>query len=177
MICKNCQKNVATVHVTEILEGPEDGADDGSPVVEEQHLCEVCAQAGQLPHASPAPKTMADIWKLLHQSAQKARKRRATVRCRDCQTSLEELRQRGRLGCATCYEVFASYLGELFERMHGAREHRGRLPGLAEDSVERLEQIRGLKQELEEAIQEEAYERAAGIRDELRVLESGSEGA
>jgi len=59
--------------------------------------------------------------------------------------------------------------------MHGAREHRGRLPGLGEKSLERLEQIRGLKQELEAAIQEEAYERAAGIRDELRVLESGSE--
>ena len=171
MICKNCQKNVATVHVTEILEEGSEG--DGKANVQEQHLCEICAQAGQLPHASPNPKTMADIWKLLHQSAQKARKARATVRCGDCQTTLEELRQRGRLGCEACYEVFAAYLGELFERMHGAREHQGRLPGLAGDGQARLEQIRGLKEELEKAVREEAYERAAGIRDELRVLEEG----
>ena len=65
MICKNCQKNVATVHVTEVLEPQDPESGDDTPVVEEQHLCEVCAQAGQLPHASPAPNTMADIWKKL----------------------------------------------------------------------------------------------------------------
>jgi len=169
MICKNCQKNVATVHLTDVLEEEGPG---GQPQVEERHLCEICAQALHLPHASPQPKSMADIWKLLHKSAQKARKRRSTLRCQECETTLEELRQRGRLGCATCYEVFSGYLEELLERMHGAREHRGRLPGVAPASVEQREQIRGLNRELEEAIDAEAYEVAAGIRDKLKGLQA-----
>ncbi|MFT5052895.1 MAG: protein arginine kinase activator [Chlamydiales bacterium] len=170
MICKNCQKNVATVHLTDILEEETPGE---RPQVEERHLCEICAQALHLPHASPQPKSMADIWKLLHKSAQKARKRRPTLSCKECETTLEELRQRGRLGCATCYEVFAGYLDELLERMHGAREHCGRLPGLAQASVERREEIRGLNRELEQAIDAEAYELAAGIRDKLKGLQAG----
>lgn len=164
--CSGCKKSVATVHVTEIQEESE-GA---KRTVREQHLCEACAQSVGLPHSPVQNKTMADIWKLLQISAQKARKRKALT-CPHCKMTLEELRARGRLGCPKDYEIFGEYLGELLERMHGAREHVGRLPGLGEADLERIQRVQGLKQELERAIREEAYERAASLRDELKELE------
>jgi len=118
---------------------------------------------------------MADIWKLLQFSAQQVRQSGKTLTCPDCGMTLTELRRRGRLGCPKDYEVFREYLDELLERMHGATEHVGRVPGLAEGELERVRKISDLKHELGQAINEEAYERAARLRDELKTLEVDSE--
>jgi protein arginine kinase activator len=113
---------------------------------------------------------MADIWKLLQYSAQQTRKR-AVIRCPDCGMTLEEFRKKGRLGCPKDYEVFRPQIDELLERVHGATEHRGRVPGLSEKELLRIQRMTDLQQELENAIREEAYENAARIRDELKELE------
>jgi protein arginine kinase activator len=207
MICQNCLKNAATVHVTEIgapttptdgasgtAQGGEsaghaplefDGAEVASPApvvptptYTEQHLCEVCAQTLELPHAPALQKAQLDIWKLLQITAKQTR-RKGGPTCGGCGLHLEEFRRKGRLGCPQCYEAFAAHLGEVFERVHGARQHVGRLPGtdvappapsdaLALDREKRLVDLR---QKLEIAIREEAYENAARLRDELRQLE------
>jgi len=164
MHCENCNKNPATVHVTEI---PQEGDE-----AVQQNLCDVCAAQHDLPHNAAQPKSISDIWKLLQISAQKAAQRRKTVECEACGMSLEELRRKGRLGCPQCYEVFQSHLVDLFEGMHGAREHVGRLPGGAQAGRDKAHRIDSLREELEVAIREEAYERAASIRDELRTLEA-----
>ncbi|MFT4537793.1 MAG: protein arginine kinase activator [Planctomycetota bacterium] len=168
MICQNCQKTAATVHVTEI---PPDTAPEGSAQPVEHHLCEGCAVHHNVPHAAVPGKSMADIWKLLKKSAQHNAQKRQTVQCTDCGMTLEGLMQKGRLGCAACYVAFETYLGEHFERMHGAREHVGRLPGRTESQLGVEKAITNLREELEMAIEEEAYERAASIRDQLRNLE------
>jgi protein arginine kinase activator len=170
MICQHCEKNVATVHVTELLEGTE--SDPAAEQVLERHLCEGCAQEMDLPHTALPAKTMADIWKLLQLSAQQTRSKRKAITCPDCNMTLEELRRGGRLGCPKDYEVFKEYLGELLERMHGAREHVGRVPGLDENELERINRIQGLRGELDAAVREEDYERAAHLRDELKDLEA-----
>jgi protein arginine kinase activator len=168
MICQNCQKSAATVHVTEIVQP----AGAGGPSVREQHLCEACAQTLDLPHAPGGSKAPVDIWKLLQATAQQTR-RKAGPACRGCGMSLEEFRRKGRLGCAACYEAFAAHLGELFERVHGARRHVGRLPGVSPAQLERARRLDELRQRLEHAIREEAYENAARLRDELRRVEDG----
>ena len=60
MLCQNCQKNVATVQVTELIEN-----DSDDPEVREERLCEICAQSKDLPHAPVAKKSVTDILKLL----------------------------------------------------------------------------------------------------------------
>lgn len=172
MICQSCQKNVATVHVTEITEVPaaEGAAAAPERQVEEQHLCEVCAQTMDLPHMPAVKKSMADIWKLLQISAQQTRKK-AGPACPSCGMTLDEFRKKGRLGCAKDYEVFKGHILELLERVHGARTHIGRVPGTSEAEVERQRRMSTLRQELEVAIREEAYENAARLRDEIRQLE------
>ncbi len=178
MICQNCQKNPATVHVTEIEEPSpappaaetEPGSQQATPQVHEQHLCEICAQTMDLPHMPAVKKTMADIWKLLQISAQQTRKKGGPV-CPDCGMTLEEFRKKGRLGCAKDYEVFQAHILELLERVHGSRVHVGRIPGTSEAEVERQRRMHALRHELEVAIREEAYESAARLRDELKGLE------
>ncbi len=183
MHCQNCNKNPATVHVTD-LGGS--AAGEGENPVQERHLCEVCAQALDLPHMAQPKKTVADIWKLLQISAQATRKKGGPA-CPHCGMTLEEFRRKGRLGCAKDYEVFGPHIAELLERVHGARLHVGRLPGAAHvPAAQASEQASGqapeqatrearltqLRAKLAEAIRAEAYESAARLRDELRALES-----
>ena len=169
MICQNCQKIAATVHVTEI---PAPTAPGGPMQPVEHHYCEACAVHYNLPHSAIPGKSMADIWKLLKKSAQQNAQKRQTVQCPACGMTLEALMHKGRLGCPKCYEAFEAYLGEHFERMHGAREHVGRMPGRSEAQLGVEKAITNLREELEVAIEEEAYERAASIRDQLKTLES-----
>jgi protein arginine kinase activator len=184
MICQNCLKNVATVHVTEILQ-PEDAEAESAPTsaqsagpasapktVQEQHLCEICAQSMDLPHTPASKKTVADIWKLLQISAQQTRKKSGQT-CPSCGMTLDEFRKKGRLGCAKDYDVFAAHIGDLLERVHGARTHVGRVPGTSEADLDRLKRLSDLRSQLDTAIREEAYESAARLRDELKTLEGG----
>jgi protein arginine kinase activator len=172
MICQNCQKNAATVLVTEIAPRPEsENGAAAQPEVQEQHLCEVCAQALDLPYASISKKSPVDIWKLLQLSANQARKKPGPA-CPSCGMTLEEFRKKGRLGCPQDYEVFRSHLAEVLERVHGAVQHSGRIPGTppAQAGEGRIDLLR---QELENAVRSEAYENAARLRDEIRAIEDG----
>ena len=172
MICQTCNQNPATVHVTEIVQpkGTADGSPPSGPAsIQEQHLCEACAQAADLPHTPVLKKSVAEIWKLLQDSAKKGR-REAGVTCPECGMTLLEFRQRGRLGCGKDYEVFAPHLRDLFERIHGATKHVGRAPGLDADMVEIVRKRGEIQRQLEDAIRDEAYEQAARLRDELKGL-------
>jgi protein arginine kinase activator len=173
MICQNCLKNSASVHVTEIVEITE-GADDAQKrTVQEQHLCELCAQTMDLPNMPAVKKSMTEVWKLLQISAQQTRKKGGPV-CSNCGMSLEEFRKKGRLGCAKDYEVFVNHIGELLERVHGARTHKGRIPASEPSTAAptAFDPVGTLRQRLEAAIREEAYESAARLRDEIKALET-----
>ena len=96
--------------------------------------------------------------------------------CPECGTTLAEFKLRGRFGCPKDYEVFAEYLGPLFERIHEISDprHKGRLPQGAEGVAERIQDLAALKGELNDAIEEENYERAAELRDHISELEGSS---
>ena len=139
--------------------------------VNEHHLCEICAQTKDLPHTqSPGTAVQANVWKLLQITAEQKR-RREELKCKGCGMSVDEFRSKGRLGCAECYEVFRGPIAELLERVHGAMQHIGRVPGLSDDDLERMQRLSELRRELDAAVREEAYESAAGIRDEIDSME------
>lgn len=170
MNCELCNKQPATVHVTEIQHL------QPKSTVQQRHMCEACARALELPSvpvviAKTAPEIPPEILKLLRQSAQKARAD-GSLACPQCGMSLAEFRSKGRFGCPKDYEVFRAHIEPLLLRVHSARTHRGRLPGMDEDSRQRLQQISDLRSKLEAAIREEAYENAARLRDEIQVLEA-----
>jgi protein arginine kinase activator len=174
--CELCHKNVATVTVIEIppLDATSAGPAGELPH-EELHLCEICAQARNLPHAPVGKKmTMGDIWKLLQVSGAQAQAQAPKEEtCPECGMTLGELRSRGRIGCARDYEVFGSEIQNLLERIHGATDHVGRTPGQSPEELEQARKnrrVEDLRRRFESAVRDEEYERAARIRDELEAL-------
>ncbi len=80
MICQNCNKNQATIHVTDVYPATEETPQS---TVNEHHLCEVCAQAKDLPHTqSPTETVQANVWKLLQITAEKTKQRRKELKCK-----------------------------------------------------------------------------------------------
>jgi protein arginine kinase activator len=161
MLCQ-CGEREATIHEVVIRNGRKS----------ERHLCEVCAKlAGVDVGASGAAAT-----------------RVAVVQgpaCESCGTSLSEFKHTGLLGCPACYRRFETQLTPLLERAHeGGTHHVGKFPrrllaalaraGTAEsmlgDPSQRAARLGLLRQQLDEAVGAEQYERAAKIRDEISRL-------
>ena len=184
MKCQICHQNPATVHITEIPPGHFDpgatppvesdfGTAGPGAALEQKHICEPCAQNLKLPQMQLAPKSVVNIWKLLQQSAKKAREE-GGLSCPECGMSLAEFRSKGRLGCPRDYEIFKAHLTPLLQRIHNATMHVGRIPGLDEATLSQMNHLTDLRQRLEAAIREEDYEDAAKLRDEITQIEAVS---
>ncbi len=93
------------------------------------------------------------------------------VRCPTCEMSYEEFKKIGRLGCPHCYDAFAPQLEHLLKRIHGDNRHRGKGPMEATQSAPVAEELERLREKLAQAVETEAFEEAAQLRDRIRVLE------
>ena len=60
----------------------------------------------------------------------------------------------------------------LLENIHGETQHTGKFPKRAPDASQRQYQLIKLRNELRTAVEDEEYERAARLRDEISTLES-----
>jgi protein-arginine kinase activator protein McsA len=92
--------------------------------------------------------------------------------CPKCGMTLAEFKSRGRFGCAHDYELFGDQLESLLERIHDVPEarHKGRLPGQTE-TVARRRRLGELRARLDAAVQEENFELAARLRDQIQELD------
>ena len=97
------------------------------------------------------------------------------VECSECGMTYKEFRKVGRLGCSRCYSAFSAQLERLFKRIHSATRHEGKGPRSPAGSEDERQKLR---KALRKAVAEEAYERAAAIRDRIAQLEGagGAEG-
>jgi protein arginine kinase activator len=165
MKCQHCEKP-ATFHITE-LTGPE---------LLELHLCEDHARQ----YLTPAESEPVDIPAALSETLTKQLKIGQTAEelarldqrvCPICGITFYEFRNLGRLGCPHDYVCFEAELEPLIVNIHGATRHVGKHPKRnAGDSDWQTNLIR-LRRELHEAIEEERYERASQLRDEIRQIE------
>jgi protein arginine kinase activator len=89
--------------------------------------------------------------------------------------TIDEFRQKGRLGCPRCYEAFRHELMPLLQRIHEAQSHTGRLPATMAEVAPAPDDraLSDLRRRLEDAVRGERYEEAARLRDELRRAERG----
>lgn len=76
------------------------------------------------------------------------------------------------MGCGQCYETFADQLGPLLRKVHSATEHTGKTPKRAAGPLKLKREIQALRRELQAAVAEEDFERAAQLRDRIRELET-----
>ena len=162
MLCQICEKNDATVHLTEIHDG----------VRSELHVCELCAQEegiaakGQIPLnelLSGLLSTQPSDNELFGRADQTA--------CPQCGFTLEEFKKTGLLGCPGDYEVFESSLRPLLERAHNWHtRHCGKVSSRLPADAKKQCAIAALQSRLEAAVKTENYEEAARLRDEVEKL-------
>jgi len=160
MLCQQCKKQTATVHLTDLVQGEK----------RERHLCEDCANAeGVVVKQNVSINDVLNSFLMSQASVQEM----ARVKCPDCGITFVEFRNQGLLGCANDYEVFGRALTSVIERAQdGQTQHTGKRPGQTVQ-IDPVQQERfRLQRELREAIEREDYEQAARIRDQLGELQS-----
>jgi protein arginine kinase activator len=156
-----CGKKPATIHVTELINGEKT----------ELHLCEECAKKQKvfftpIDSVSDLKELFAGI---LNAAPDPETKRLKDLRCPECGITYGEFRSTSRFGCPNDYEAFREGVDPLLERIHGTTEHRGKAAAKP-TAQRRFDRLAELRSELRKAVAEQAYERAARIRDQIYAV-------
>src|ERR1700757_5309529 len=165
MLCCICKEREATVHLTEIK----------GDKMQKVDLCEECAKHKGV--NDPAGFSLADLLLGLGASQEMEHAAGGTdVRCPKCGFTQADFKKAGRLGCADCYATFAEGLEGLLKTMHKGTRHVGKVPQSLQLARDTSERVKTLQKKLAKAVDDENFEQAALLRDELRQmsLKSGS---
>ena len=144
--CERCGKT-AVVHQTTIVNG----------LKQENHLCANCASELGIIQIGPAFIK---------------KKQARGLRCSQCGLTQRELGNGKLLGCASCYKTFSKLLTNvIMQSQGGSLQHEGWIPNNASSETTHKRERERLLRKLSEAVENELYERAANLRDELKFLE------
>lgn len=162
MLCQDCKKRSASVHLTEIVNNKKT----------EFHLCQECARKKE-GFAMFAPLSINDLLAsfLNTDKPSQATGLKEAEKCGTCGIDYNEFRKSGRLGCGDCYKSFRNQLLPIIKRVQGGSAHSGKVSKRIESDKRIQRRIDQLKTKLKKSIELEAYEEAAGIRDEIRNAE------
>jgi protein arginine kinase activator len=163
MLCENCKKNTATVHLTEITEGQRT----------ELHLCEICASEQGVVVKSQIPINELLSSLLASQPSEEpfADFDEKSLVCPNCGFSLEQFHKEAVMGCPNDYEVFEKALLPLIKKAHdGKTLHCGKIPSKTPRDTKKQIELSQLNRMLQTAVQAEDYEKAAELRDKIKRL-------
>lgn len=168
MKCQQCEKP-ATFHITELTAGEP----------QELHLCADCAKD----YLAPAEEVAEPVTSLAGMLAEQLKigqtaeelARLDQQSCPVCGITFYEFRNVGRLGCPYDYVCFQEELEPLIVNIHGESEHKGKRPKRGTKSLERQTELIQLRREMKQAIDQEQYERASELRDQIRHIEQENE--
>jgi protein arginine kinase activator len=161
MLCDICGKNPATVHLTEIIDEQ----------MNELHLCEDCARqkSAQMEQQFGLSDLLAGMVEF--GKPEKETEVASSIKCVNCGLSYADFKKIGRLGCGECYRAFRKYLLPLLKRIHGSSQHLGKSLFKVAKVVKKKLDLQELRNKLQKLIEEEAFEEAARIRDQIKELE------
>ncbi|KAB3532411.1 UvrB/UvrC motif-containing protein [Alkaliphilus serpentinus] len=162
MLCDECKKRNAVVHMSKIVQGKK----------EELHLCEVCARNKDVSIEKnfTIPNFLANLLDAGMGSGI-VKGYDEVLKCNHCGSTFREFKQNGRLGCDECYQIYKEKLKPLVRRIHGNTKHIGKVPKRCGGIIHLRKQLQELKQKLQKAIDQEAFEEAAVLRDEIHRIE------
>jgi protein arginine kinase activator len=162
MKCQDCRKKEATHHITQVI-------NDQKVVL---NLCEECAEKrGFRNPLEGVPFPLAEfLASMLSKAQMKKQPEEVEVVCPACGLSFSDFAKVGRLGCGSCYVTFKEQLDDLLRKVHGSTRHRGKFPNTKRDVMKPLWEENKLQEELRKAIEQEDFERAAQLRDQLKAL-------
>lgn len=166
MLCQNCHKNEATVHLTQIVDGK----------AEKFHLCEECAaQKGIDVSGGPMDlggmmEKLKDQLAHLKEDLEKPRPAPGPAACPACGMTRTEILKKGRLGCDRCYDVFAAEMLPVVVSLQHGDQHLGKVPKRSSLRLKSSVEAARLRRELDKAVAGENYELAAKLRDQIKAL-------
>lgn len=169
MLCDECGKNKATVHLTETVNDQitklnlceECAKEKGSDVEQHFGIADLLAALSDVETSPPAAGVSTGVFK---------------TKCGHCGLTYEDFKKMGRLGCSECYTAFKASLAPLLKRIHGSNQHTGKSPSpTATKELKATSQLReeleAAKAELQKAVKREEFEEAAALRDKIKFLE------
>lgn len=175
MLCQNCRKNEANIRYTQIING----------VKTEIALCSSCAKKTGMDGLEIPDfpinfhSFLGDFFNDYAENSLLPSLHGTTVKCKKCGTTYDDFIDNGMFGCSDCYDTFGAPIDSLLKNLHGTAKHIGRGSQSIVDSINNIpnkKNVRNksseksdLQKELEKAINEERYEDAARIRDELKL--------
>jgi protein arginine kinase activator len=156
--CNRCPKP-ATYHITEVVNEEQ---------YEELHLCEECYHKfiAYEPQQGMGSKAEAGLFEESDEASVLNQKE-----CPVCGIKFVEFRNSGRLGCPHDYQEFREELAPLLENIHGEIRHCGKTPRRLPQNQQTQSELIQLRKQLQQAVNREAYEEAARIRDRIRRIE------
>ena len=169
MLCDKCKKNQASVRMQQFINGKKT----------ELNICHECAYGGD------DPMNLDDFFQglmgslLAHSmkdtqfvSLGKTGKTSNEPECPACAMTYREFKEKGRLGCGQCYTTFRRQLAPIFNSIQTNSEHKGKIPLRSGAKLNMERHIDKLTRELKSLVEQEEYEKAAALRDEIRRLQN-----
>ncbi len=164
MKCQACDQP-ATVHLSNIVVGGHK---------KEVHLCQACAEKQEILKHQEL-NLSAILQTVIGQHIGPLTEELGRLTCPSCGIKYMEFKAEGRLGCPQDYEVFRGPLVKLLEKIHRAPRHVGKVPPHAVHNAARQVEVMELRQQLRRAVEAEAYEEAARLRDQIRQKDATDE--
>lgn len=167
MLCQNCKRNDAAVHLKRIINGES----------AEIHLCSSCASVLGVADGISGFSPFGEIFGNVLASSDTRRISNKVLRCDTCGFSFDDITKTGFPGCPDCYRVFAQKMRPMLQKLHGRAVYKGDNPEISQEDTfsvftdEKTETER-LREQLKAAVEEQNFELAAVLRDEIRRLEA-----
>lgn len=199
MLCERCKTREANIRYTEVRNGIRSDHALCGQCAREMDL-DFGPIAGKFEAEIPIGKILADLFGIDLGAGEKEEFEGSKVVCPTCQTTYSDFLKDSKFGCPDCYRVFDLLMEDKIKKLQGSDIHKGKRPfnarmlavteketevtaleeapegGETEENITNEEKIIILKAKLAEALEEEAYERAAKLRDEIRSLKEPEDG-
>lgn len=160
MLCDSCKKKNANFHYTKIINGK----------MEELHLCETCAFENQDLDLDK-PFSIHKLFAGLFENMQTTQEEKVVdITCSNCGLTFTKFQKTGKLGCDKCYDNFSENLRPIINGIHGHNHHRGKAPKRISPDIILQKEVEDLMVRLEDAVKKEEFEKAAVLRDEIKLV-------
>lgn len=161
MLCAICKQREARIYLTQIV----------GDQIQKVDLCEQCARAKGLMDSNGY--ALAELLMGMTEpepQPEPPRKKPAEPKCAQCGMGLSEFKKLGRFGCPACYDAFKDALTPVLRGMHRGLRHVGKVPKTYRPTQSIPDRVRELQKQLKKAVEEENFEQAAVIRDQIKLL-------
>ena len=178
MLCENCHLNEAEVKL----------AVKGQDGINERWVSSTCAQKGNPWTQNQQIQAQDDIEgafvvkQILQHLAAKHGidfdeiAFKEEKRCPTCHMTLKDIAHVGKFGCADCYATFKDDIVDIVRRVQGGQiEHIGKTPRSSHRKLALKKQIEEKSSYLNQLIEDQNFEEAAVVRDEIKALKEDSE--